>query len=132
MPPSDGEHECLGEQVHDQLPSRGTERSPQGNLRLAQHAAGEQEAGNVRAGHQEQHQHGAQQHEQHPSQVAYEPLVQRQQPQLPRLVLRVGGFELTRDDVHLRLRLAERDPGREPADQAQEVKPPDLRLRIVQ
>ena len=71
----------------------------------------------------------AHEHDERPgSDVADEDLAVRHQPELPRFVLRVHLLELSRDAVHLTLRLRNRDAGRQAAETAQEVEAAHGRL----
>ena len=83
--------------------------------------AREQQARDVAAGDEEYEPNRAQKHDERPADVTDDDLAVRHQPEPPRFVLRVCLLELSRDAVHLTLRLGNRDARREAAETAQEV-----------
>ena len=124
--------QSFDQQLPDDAAARGAEGAAKRQLRLARAGAGEQQARDVRARHEQQQRDRRHQNLENRPHAANDPLAQRQQAQAPRLVLRVRRLELTCHDVHLRLCLRQGRAGLQPADQPQRVEAPDLRVGIVE
>ena len=105
-PPSETEHQRLGQKLPDDAVARGAERRPDRHLALARGAPREQQIGDVGARNQQDERDRSAEDQQRRPQIAGELFTDRQHARRPpRVERRELGREGGHDRRHLRLRL---------------------------
>ena len=127
------QQQAFDDELPRQPPPRAAERGTNGELLLARRAARQDEPGDVHAGNRQQQRDRA---EEYPQQASGRPDgvdLQRRDARPPTsLALAVVGLDLERDCFQLRLRLLERGPRPQTADDAQVVVVPLRPVRTLE